>query len=189
MVPQSVQDRNQPTLVWEPELNVSIAIDIELYPFDQCREIPVRGIYNNLNHLNVCDHKPCTNLFEKFGAPHQTISDYHYHYMDGHYNQITIYCSNSGHLGVVYYIFVNNTLVAKLVDKKCTYQSGDAGTNLYDNDDNDFIIENHGDVSSVLAFNIKCSGFEKCLCKYDWDGEIAVLDDSDDSDDSADEKK
>jgi hypothetical protein len=52
--------------------------------------------------------------------------------------------------GVVYLVVQNNEIISCIFDKSYTYQGGDEYTRAYVTCNNEFIIENYGDVSSII---------------------------------------
>ena len=56
---------------------------------------------------------------------------------------------------IIYNIIIGDNHVCALVDYTSTFQLGDDGTKYYLNEDGKIIIENQGDVESLLLFDIK----------------------------------
>jgi hypothetical protein len=158
-----ILDKNT-TIVDEdtPELlpNSSNEISYELYPSGDVY-LPLKCLgYDDLEKENDnydCDQDVKFKNYDEFlEKPFESAAYFRNH----------MYSVNIGHgQDSIIYIVSKQTdndeqeIISCFVDKPTTYQLGDGSTNFYTNDDN-IIIENEGDVSSIVVIK-----FEKALVK------------------------
>ena len=112
----------------------------DLYPFEQCGEVPLEALGINVQNLKVIDE----------GSVPKCLKDYEvemsFEYGDG----FTISIAESN-----YYISKNNEIISGFSDPETHFQLGDGCTNCYLADTGELIIENCGDVSSTVIVKTK----------------------------------
>jgi hypothetical protein len=127
--------------------NSSNEISYVLYPFEQCKETSIQGLgYKDLQQLDTKD------------ISEQIMFDNHTDFftvaveasMSVHWNDFTVYIGYNENDQIIYIVAQNNNIISCFLDDPTTYQIGDGDTSFY-LDGKDLVIENCGDVSSVVV--------------------------------------
>jgi hypothetical protein len=113
--------------------NSSYKIKYELYPFEQCEELSLDVLFPN-------------EKFEEINYNDSNIK-----YLIPWTNELTLVIKND----VSYKVLLNGKFFSGFTDDICFFQIGDGYTKAYKNKNNDLIIYNFGDVSSVVVIKYK----------------------------------
>lgn len=106
------------------------SISYELYPFEQCETIPIEYICSD--QMTIVEGEEVEN-----GMKYRWTDD-----IWVHVNMMTDY----------YYVIQNDKVISGFYDKPTHFQLGDGGTSCFVTDDkNTLIIENSGDVESIVV--------------------------------------
>ena len=114
-------------------------ISYELYPFDQGDEISLESILRiKESELKKVKSKKCKSP-KCLG---DDIAELKYEWTDSMFLYI---CNEGG-----YYVVKDNKIISGFLDPETHFQLGDGSTTCYLTDNNDLVVENCGDVSSVV---------------------------------------
>lgn len=128
--------------------DISDKIEYEFYPTEQCEEIPAEILYNKLTPAKKSDYSALDqDYFEK-----SELTEFDYTWNWGHL-KVSILGTVSNE--VVYLVYdQTGKILSGFVDTVTTYQTGDGDTKAWINEYDDLVIENCGDVSSLVVIKI-----------------------------------
>ncbi len=112
-------------------------IEYELYPYQQCREIPVEVMVPNIK--TVCP---------------KVVPECAWHW---NVNGKKLTVGLIGEHEPIYVVYDNDKEISCFVDYSYSYQEGDGDTRAFVTEDNEFVIDNMGDISSLVILKYKPS--------------------------------
>ena len=128
---------------------ISGPIKYDLYPFNRGEEIQFTNIVDsNFSHVQEDIRSKYMAYQTSLGQPIKIDTAWKW---EARNNILTVFMGSIPD-GVIYYVTDQERSISSFVDRKFMYryQSGNGYTSAHLTDDGDFIIENFGDVSSVV---------------------------------------